>query len=169
MVSCLTQLLPDLASIRNDDANSTTDSDGETSSESSAHHDSGTARHVDLTYGRLQSMHSQTNTVLEGDMSEYAKSGSSKERVHEALRRPCCNCKCRVPAKILMKIVLAFWLLNKPTQDSLLWSLQHEAGVNRKKQWFLSGSPLSEPNNVVKLLYVKIVGVYHKGRRLFSV
>ena len=159
MVSYRQQLLPHLASIRNDDANSTTDSDGETSSESSAHDDAGTDRRVDLTYERIQSMHGDTNTVLKENMSEYAKHGSSKERVVQALRRPCCNCKCRVPATLLMKVVMAFWLLNKTTQDSLLWSLQHEAGVNKKKKWFISGSRLNQ-TMLSKMMLLNVVEVH---------
>lgn len=75
-------------------------------------------------------------------MSEFATRGSSKERVVEALRNPRCECKnrCRVPLRTLLKVVVAFWMLTKPTQDSLLWSLQHEAGSNKRKEWFIQGS-----------------------------
>ena len=71
--------------------------------------------------------------------SVYARTGSSKQRVVDAIRNPCCHCGCRIPVAILLKVVVAFWLLSKPTQDSLLWSLQHEAGANKRKMWFIQG------------------------------
>ena len=102
-------------------------------------HDAGSAS-VDLTLERLHSLHSVQNTKSIEDMSSYARTGSSKTRVARALNHPICKCRCKVPLGILLKVVAAFWLLAKPTQDALLWSLQHEAGSNKKKQWFISGS-----------------------------
>ncbi|CAL1173955.1 unnamed protein product [Cladocopium goreaui] len=106
--------------------------DGETDSDTS---DAGHAK-VDLTIERLQSLHNSM-TTKNTEMSEFATRGSSKERVVEALRNPRCECKnrCRVPLRTLLKVVVAFWMLTKPTQDSLLWSLQHEAGSNKRKEW----------------------------------
>ena len=97
--------------------------------------------YVDLTVERLQSLHNGETTVSKSDMSEYAKTGCSQDRVENALHKPCCKCRCRVPRVKLMKILFAFWLLNKAAQDSLLWSIQHEAGSN-KNQWFIQGIKL---------------------------
>ena len=93
--------------------------------------------HVDLTLERLQSLHSSTSTSEE--LSSYAKTGKSKTRVVGALNNPVCKCQCHLPLGILLKVVVAFWLLGKPTQDALLWSLQHEAGTHKKKLWFIAG------------------------------
>lgn len=93
--------------------------------------------HVDLTLERLQSLHSTEST--EDSSSYYAKAGRSKTRVVGALNNSICKCQCRLPLGILLKVVVAFWLLTKSTQDALLWSLQHEAGTHKKKQWFIAG------------------------------
>ena len=126
---------------RNDEAATDSSSTGESGDDDSDHSPfvSGPA-HVDLTLERLQSLTSMipTNEPTE-EMSSYAKTGSSKSRVAGALENPVCTCRCRVPLGILLKVVVAFWLLSKPTQDALLWSLQHEAGTNKKKQWFIQG------------------------------
>ena len=104
----------------------------------SSTHDAGPAV-VDLTLERLHSLHTVQNTKASEELSSYARTGSSKTRVAHAVRHPICKCRCKVPLGILLKVVAAFWLLAKPTQDALLWSLQHEAGSNKKKQWFISG------------------------------
>ena len=124
---------------RNESA-ATTDSSSDGSDEDSDDSDhsplaSGPA-HVDLTLERLHSLHSTESTE---DSSYYAKAGRSKTRVVGALNKPICKCQCRLPLGILLKVVAAFWLLAKPTQDALLWSLQHEAGTHKKKQWFIAG------------------------------
>ena len=122
-----------LAPRSSDATASDSDDDSETDSESSSC--GGGTAHVDLTLERLQSL-----IMLDrehGD-SAYATSGSSKKRVVEALRNPCCQCQCKVPLGILMKVVTAFWLLAKGVQDSLLWGLQSEAG-NQKRKWFIQG------------------------------
>ena len=105
---------------------------------------------VDLTLERLQSL--QYRTSLTDDQSSYAITGGSKERVIDAWGHPCCKCRCRVPFGILFKIVATFWLLSKPTQDALLWSLQHEAGPKRKK-WFIAGTVPSKNVCTMTLKY----------------
>lgn len=90
---------------------------------------------VDLTYERLVSLQSKPQN--KGNV--YAKSGGSQRRIKNALRHPVCQCACRLPFKILLKLCLAFWGLVKSDQDSLLWSLQHESGKKKRKQWFLQG------------------------------
>lgn len=105
----------------------------------SSTHDAGPA-FVDLTLERLHSLHTvQTTKASREDLTSYARTGSSKTRVAHAVKHPICKCGCKVPLGILLKVAAAFWLLAKPTQDALLWSLQHEAGSNKKKQWFISG------------------------------
>jgi hypothetical protein len=122
---------------RNSDATaSDSDDDSETDSESSSCCDG--PAHVDLTFERLQSLNMDSGTRPDDGDSAYARSGSSKKRVVEALRNPCCQCECQVPLGILMKVVTAFWVLAKTVQDSLLWGLQSEAGKKRKK-WFIQG------------------------------
>ena len=90
---------------------------------------------VDLTYERLVSLQPhvpKTSTV-------YSKGGASSKRVKHALKHPVCQCACKVPFNILLRICLAFWALVKNDQDSLLWSIQHESGQQKRKQWFLQG------------------------------
>ena len=71
--------------------------------------------------------------------SAFAKSGVSSKRIKHSLRKPICQCACKVPLKVLLRLCMAFWSLLKPTQDRLLWCIQHESGNQRKKQWFLQG------------------------------
>lgn len=91
--------------------------------------------HIDLTYERIASLQRSPKRV----QTTYAKGGGSQRRITEALEYPICQCKCQVPKKILLRLVTAFWCLVKSAQDSLLWSLQHDSGKHRKKQWFLQG------------------------------
>ena len=134
-------LLGPLAARPRNESAATTDSSsghsGESDDDDSDHSPfaSGPA-HVDLTLERLQSLHSTESTE---DSSSYAKTGRSKRRVVGALNNPVCKCQCHLPLGILLKVVVAFWLLAKPTQDALLWSLQHEAGTHKKKLWFIAG------------------------------
>ena len=93
---------------------------------------------IDLTLERLQSLHT-AGTVQKGDLSEYAKTGMSPTRIKSALKQPVCTCYCKLPVKLLYQLCVAFWTLTKSSQDSLLWSLQHEGGKHRRKQWHLGG------------------------------
>lgn len=129
--------------MRNSDASSSyTSSDAESST-----HDSGPAC-VDLTLERLQSLQS-LGIPNDVEQSVYAKSGGAKDRVVQALRDPCCECKCRVPLQIMIKIAMAFWTLSKKAQDGLLWSLQHEAGNTWKKKWYIQGLMLFKQSTEV--------------------
>ena len=93
---------------------------------------------IDLTLERLQSLHT-AGTVAKGDLTEYAKTGMSSRRIKEAVTNPKCTCFCKMPIKVLYQLCVAFWTLTKPSQDSLLWALQHESGNRKKKQWYLAG------------------------------
>ena len=92
---------------------------------------------VDLTLERLQSL--QSFDTSSHNVSSYAQTGSSKQRIVDALRNPCCPCNCKVPSGVVLKIATAFWELNKLAQDSLLWSIQREAGDKSRKQWHIQG------------------------------
>lgn len=93
---------------------------------------------IDLTYERLQSLHSH-GTIPKKELSDYAKRGVSSSRIKGAVNKPCCTCMCRLPVKLLYKICLAFWTLTKSSQDALLWSIQHESGNQQKKRWYMAG------------------------------
>lgn len=128
----LPRLSPALRSSAESDADSSEDSCSDDCSDS----ESCVTRPavVDLTLERIQSLQSNPD---DGD-SVFSRSGSSKSRVVDALRNPCCKCRCQVPLGILMKLVTAFWSLSKTMQDGLLWSLQ--AGQHKKRQWFIQGT-----------------------------
>ena len=124
-----------MSSSETDDETSTTMSDTESGSGSD---DDDTPGIVDLTLERLQSLQAH-GRVTKHDRSDFAKSGMSATRVKKAVLQPRCECMCRLPIKLLYRICLAFWSLTKPTQDSLLWAIQHESGHQKKKRWHLSG------------------------------
>ena len=94
-----------------DDETSTTMSNSESESGTDDNDDSDTYPIVDLTYERLQSLHA-TGRVNKHELSDYAKRGMKG---------------------------IAFWTLTKPTQDSLLWSIQTESGNQKRKRWHLAG------------------------------
>lgn len=93
---------------------------------------------VDLTVERCRSWQA-TGSVPKKNLSECAKSGMSATRIKAAVLQPKCSCLCRLPVKILFHLCMAFWSLTKPTQDALLWGIQHEAGGQKRKQWYLQG------------------------------
>lgn len=93
---------------------------------------------IDLTLERLQSLHAH-GTAPKKNLTEYAKRGISTSRIKQAVLRPSCHCACKMPIKLLYKLCLAFWTLGKPTQDSLLWGIQHESGKQKKKRWYMGG------------------------------
>ena len=90
---------------------------------------------IDLTHERVLSLQKNPRRVN----SVYAKKGGSMRRIKAALESPVCHCGCAVPLKVLVRLCVAFWSLLKSTQDSLLWSIQHESGKRRKKTWHLQG------------------------------
>lgn len=121
-----------------DDETSTTMSNSESESGTDDNDDSDTYPIVDLTYERLQSLHA-TGRVNKHELSDYAKRGMKGTRVKKAVLQPRCECMCKMPIKLLYRICIAFWTLTKPTQDSLLWSIQTESGNQKRKRWHLAG------------------------------
>ena len=111
---------------------------------------------VDLSLQRLQSLHAVEKESNREPRGEYVNGGLSKARCKKVLDKPRCSCKCTMPIRILMMICQAFWHLSKTTQDSLLWSLQKEAGSGKKK-WALQG------NHMCKDAWVAFLGI-GKGR-----
>lgn len=111
---------------------------------------------VDLTLQRLQSLHAVENESNLEPGGEYVTGGLSKARCKKVLEQPRCPCKCTMPLRVLMMLCQAFWHLNKTTQDSLLWSIQMEAGSGKKK-WALQG------NRICKDAWVAFLGI-GKGR-----
>ena len=102
---------------------------------------------VSVTLAALESYHGLA-TGPEGDgESLYAKNGMSAERIRKAVQSPKCNCGCTMPYRILIKVCLAFWSLQKSAQDAILWSMQ-TAGADRRKRyyqiegWYVLGHPL---------------------------
>ena len=95
---------------------------------------------VDITSQRLQSMHAVATYDKSAQLSTYATNGRSKQRCREALQQPICKCRCFIPLQVLLRVAIAFWMLNKQGQDSILWSIQCEnAGGSDKKDWFIEG------------------------------
>lgn len=107
------------------------------SDDGSADADTGTG-YVELTLNRLQSLHAN-GTVPKNQLCQYAQSGMSAKRVKQSVTKPCCQCMCKLPVKILYHLCIAFWTLTKQSQDSCLWSIQNESGSEKKKQWYLEG------------------------------
>ena len=95
---------------------------------------------IDLTHERVVSLQKNPRRMN----SIYAKRGGSMRRIKAALESPVCPCGCTVPLKVLVRLCVAFWSLLKSTQDSLLWSIQHESGKRRKNTWHLQGLTLIE-------------------------
>lgn len=85
-------------------------------------------------------MHGVTPSGKKIQESKFAKHGRSKLRIKTAIANPVCQCQCRVPLSQLLRLCIAFWLLGKSGQDSVLWTIQHEtAGHGSKKDWFIEG------------------------------
>ena len=89
---------------------------------------------VDLRLANLQSLQHMGGQV---EQSKFAINGGSSERVRELLQHPICECKCRMPATLLLKVCKTFWSLPKKGQDALLWSLQ--CSSSRKTTWKIEG------------------------------
>lgn len=100
--------------------------------------DAGGCGGVDITLSRLESLH-LNGTVNKKDLTEYAQWGISSTRIKQAVSQPRCPCKCKLPLKVLYHLCVAFWTLTKPSQDSLLWTIQQESGNQKRKQWYLAG------------------------------
>ena len=93
---------------------------------------------VEISTQRLQSMHAVSSNKRTGSLSKYAKNGRSKTRVKSALDHPKCECACTVPLRTLLRVCLAFWLLTKCAQDSVLWTIQQEH-PGSKREWYIEG------------------------------
>ena len=96
---------------------------------------------VELSLQRLQSLHATEKGSCHEVKNKYANHGMSTSRLKNVLKNPPCQCRCSLPVRVLIMITQAFWRLTKRTQDSLLWSLQHEVGPGRKR-WSMQGHPL---------------------------
>lgn len=100
--------------------------------------DAGGSGCVDITLSRLESLHTN-GTVQKKDLTEYAQWGISSTRIKKAVLQPRCPCKCKLPLRVLYHLCMAFWTSTKPSQDSLLWTIQQESGNQKRKQWYLAG------------------------------
>lgn len=90
-------------------------------------------------------------TSLNAKEGQAAKNGKSAQRIRNTLKTFKCGCNCvkKVGFDFLMKLCIAFWSLDKASQDALLWSLSttrkfmklgHNSGGNkhyRKQRWKL--------------------------------
>ena len=132
---------PRTPSSSNNDAMSISEmTDSESSSSETSSDDGGERGRVDLTSQRLQSMHAVATNSKVKSMSKYSTNGSSKQRIRKAVEKPICTCQCVVPLRIVLRVALAFWLLTKQGQDTVLWTIQHEnPGNGAKKDWFIEG------------------------------
>ena len=102
---------------------------------------------IDLTLERLQSLHAM-GSVSKKDLTEYSKQGMSATRIKSAVLRPRCTCMCKMPIKVLYHLCVAFWTLTKKSQDSLLWSIQHEGGDHKRKKWYMAGLGYNQNPNL---------------------
>ena len=90
---------------------------------------------VSLMVSNLNAQHTLNESA---DHSAFAAHGLDPERIKQVLRNPPCECKCRVPYKVLLQACVAFWQLPKESQDACLWSLQ-QSGDGRKTTWMIEG------------------------------
>lgn len=111
---------------------------GETDPDTSDEQDGGSGGYVDLTLQRLQSMHAVTNKK-KNHIDRYAKNGCSKRRVQKAVANPICKCSCSMPVALLLRVCIAFWLLGKRSQDTVLWTIQREHPGGDRKDWYIEG------------------------------
>lgn len=123
------------SSLRSDGGSSNGDSQG---SDGESDSDVGATRgSVNISSERLLSMHA---VASQDSMQKscYAEHGTCKARVKKALHSPVCSCRCRVPFQTLLRVVMAFWMLSKRGQDTVLWSIQKE-DPGSKKDWYIEG------------------------------
>lgn len=126
---------------------STSISDSDSGSEPSC-----SPKSIDLTLDRLQSLHAM-GSITKKELTDYGKKGISTTRIKSVATKPQCRCMCKIPVKVLYHLCVAFWTLAKPSQDSLLWSIQQ--GSPRKKKWFLGG--LQVLKKIVQILCSRTV------------
>ena len=113
---------PDYSSLDSDDAASySSDSDLDASESASA----GSAPAVKVA-------NLSFNQVLWGeddgsDDGAFQRNGKCTKRISCAMKAKCCKqrCKRKLCMSAVVGIITSFWALRKPSQDALLWSLQH--------------------------------------------
>ena len=115
------------------DASSSDDSDGESTSSEGAERG-----YVDLTLQRLQTMRAVASEV-DTTANKISSHGKSRARIERVLRWPICECACRLPFGTLLRLCMAFWLLSKRAQDTVLWEIQREHPGGGKRDWYLEG------------------------------
>lgn len=94
---------------------------------------------VDMNLQYLQSFHAVASNKKKVT-SKYSANGRSKTRVKHALENPVCSCRCTMPLQVLLRVCMAFWLLTKSAQDSVLWNIQQSnPGSGSKRDWFIEG------------------------------
>lgn len=94
---------------------------------------------VDMNLQYVQSFHAVASNKRKV-LSKYASNGRSKTRVREALEKPLCKCQCKIPLHLLLRVCMAFWLLSKSAQDTVLWNIQQSnPGSGSKRDWFIEG------------------------------
>ena len=114
--------------------------------------DLGASRDINFTLNRLESLHSLSfGEPGDEGQSQFASNGMCKKRIKEAVKNPGCQCKCKVPFSVLVKICVSFWSLCKQAQDALLWTLQSE-GSHRQKNWHIEGGVYQTVPNIVSFL-----------------
>lgn len=110
---------------------------------------------VDISVQRLQSMHAVASNKARST-SKFSKNGRCKSRIKEVLDKPACKCKCKVGMQLLLRVCLAFWLLTKEGQDTVLWTIQTEnPGSGTKKDWFIEGLEFQNSCQLILLFAVK--------------
>ena len=122
------------------------------SASSSSTLEGGASGGVDLTLQRLQSLHAMEKKSHATRDGCFVQSGLSKTRCKNVLTAQRCPCRCTMSLRVLIMICQAFWHLTKGCQDSLLWSLQKEAGSG-KKRWAIQG------NFICKDAWVAFLGI----------
>ena len=62
------------------------------------------------------------DTAEDGDLSQAAANGKSRDRILLAMKKPCCRrrCKRHLNFKLVLTFCVAFWSLSKAGQDNLL-------------------------------------------------
>ena len=112
-----------------DESSNPARSESDESSSSSRKSDIGVVKKMrSLTLNQVLCM----DTGEEGDHSKASENGKDRDRIAQALKRPCCKSRCKknLTFKMVFTFCLAFWSLSKTGQDSLL--LVFVRGENKK-------------------------------------
>lgn len=92
---------------------------GSESSSSSVRSTSGLINNMrNLTLNQVLCM----ETTGDGDPSQAAANGKSRERILQAMKKPCCRKRCKrlLSFKVIFTFCVGFWSLSKAGQDCLL-------------------------------------------------